>query len=71
MSSEHLNALSQKVLDAAFHVHSELGPGLLESAYVACLADELRKAGLQVRTEVNVPVIYDGVKLAAIGSTCL
>ena len=67
MSSEHLNALSQKVLDAAFRVHSELGPGLLESAYVACLAYELRKVGLQVRTEVAVPVVYDGVKLADVG----
>jgi GxxExxY protein len=42
VTTEHLDALSQKVLDAAFRVHSELGPGLLESAYLACLAHELR-----------------------------
>jgi GxxExxY protein len=67
MESEKLNALSGQVLDAAFRVHSALGPGLLESAYVACLAHELRKAGLQVRTEVPVPLVYDGVQLADVG----
>jgi GxxExxY protein len=67
MESGKLNAISAQVLDAAFRVHSALGPGLLESAYVACLAHELRKAGLQVRTEVPVPVVYDGVQLADVG----
>jgi len=59
--------LSKQVLDAAFRVHSVLGPGMLESACVACMVHELRKAGLKVRTEVPVPVVYDGVKLADIG----
>ncbi len=67
MESARLNALSGQVLNAAFPVHSALGPGLLESAYVACLAHELRKDGLQVRTEVPVPVVYDGVQLADVG----
>jgi len=67
MESEKLNALSRQVLDAAFRVHSALGPGLLESAYVACLAHELRKDGLQVRTEVPVPLVYEGVQLADVG----
>jgi GxxExxY protein len=44
-----------------------LGPGLLESAYSACLIHELRKAGLQVKTEVPVPLVYDGVKMTEIG----
>lgn len=44
-------------------VHSELGPGLLESAYQACLAQELRNRGLTVRTEVPIPVIYEGTKV--------
>lgn len=44
-------------------VHSALGPGLLESAYQACLAHELRKAGFRVQTEVLLPVIYDGITL--------
>jgi len=44
-------------------VHSELGPGLLESAYEACLAQELREAGADVETQVPLPLVYEGVKL--------
>ncbi len=46
-------------------VHSALGPGLLESAYAACLRHELIKRGLRVASEVPVPVVYDGIKLEA------
>jgi GxxExxY protein len=67
MESDKLNTISRQVLDAAFRVHNALGPGLLESAYVACLAHELRKTGLQVRTEVPVAVVYDGVQLTDVG----
>ena len=67
MKSEALNELSRQVLGAAFRVHTELGPGLLESAYRACLVYELRKLGLEVRTEVPVPLVYDGVKLGDTG----
>jgi GxxExxY protein len=55
--------LSRCVLDAAFRVHTALGPGLLESAYEACLAHELTKAGLQVRTQVPLPLVYEGLRL--------
>jgi GxxExxY protein len=44
-------------------VHSELGPGLLESTYTACLQHELRKAGFKSDAQVGLPVVYDGVKL--------
>ena len=44
-------------------VHSSLGPGLLESAYQGCLAHELRKNGIEVATQVGLPVVYDGVKI--------
>jgi GxxExxY protein len=44
-------------------VHSVLGPGLLESAYQACLAHELRTRGLEVVTQVGLPVVYEGQKL--------
>ena len=44
-------------------VHSRLGPGLLESAYEACLAHELRKEGLQVARQVELPVVYDGERI--------
>ncbi len=52
-------------MDAAMKVHSALGPGLLESAYAACLRHELIKRGLKVASEVPVPVVYDGIKLEA------
>jgi GxxExxY protein len=54
-------------LNAAFRVHSTFGPGLLESAYAACLVYELKKSGLDVKTEVPVPVVYDQVKLCDVG----
>jgi GxxExxY protein len=54
--------IATEIVDAAFKVHSQLGAGLLECIYVACLVYELRKRGLQVETEVIVPVFYDGVR---------
>lgn len=45
------------------HVHSVLGPGLLESAYQACLAHDLRKRGLAVACQVGLPVVFDGEKI--------
>ncbi|MGB9074716.1 MAG: GxxExxY protein [Terriglobales bacterium] len=58
-----VNQVSGAVVDAAMKVHSQLGPGLLESAYQACLAHELRKRGFHVATEVGLPVVYQGEKL--------
>ena len=59
------NEISGAIVDAAMKVHSALGPGLLESAYTACLRHELIKRGLRVASEVPVPVVYDGIKLEA------
>jgi GxxExxY protein len=53
------------VLDSAFRVHTVLGPGLLESVYVACTAHEIRQCGRQVETEVNLPVVYQGIQIDA------
>ena len=58
-----LKLLTGQIIDAAMKVHSALGPGLLESAYQACLAHELRKRGLNVQEQVPLPIIYDGVRL--------
>ena len=58
-----VNQVSGVVVDSAMRVHSLLGPGLLESAYGACLAHELRKRGLRVDEQVGLPVVYDEVKL--------
>ena len=58
-----VNALSGKIIECAIAVHRALGPGLLESAYLACLAAELRHAGLRVDVGVKVPILYRGLKL--------
>ena len=55
--------VGRDVLDAAFTVHRALGPGLLESVYEACLAEELRQAGLRVERQVGVPVAYGDVRI--------
>jgi GxxExxY protein len=55
--------ISHAVISAALKVHSALVPGLLESAYEACLAHELRKVGYKVETQVGLPVVYDGIRL--------
>lgn len=61
--SEELNALSYKVIGLAIEVHRQLGPGLLESAYQACLIYELQKAGLKVEKEISLPISYKEIKL--------
>ena len=67
MLPEQLNALARQTLDAAYQVHTTLGPGLLESAYTACLVHELRLLGLEVRTEVPVPLVYKGERMTETG----
>ena len=59
----NINEVSGSVVDAAMKVHTALGPGLLESAYEACLLHELRKRGRKVLSQVALPVVYDGVKI--------
>lgn len=63
-SPEVLHArLTDTILGAALEVHRALGPGLLESAYEACLVWELESKGLRVERQVAVPVVYKGVRL--------
>lgn len=57
------NELSGIVVDCAFKVHKALGPGLLESAYEACMVYELKKSGLRVRQQHPLPLIYDEVDM--------
>ncbi len=58
-----VNERTGPIIGAAIKVHRVLGPGLLESVYIKCLAYELRQAGLSVLTEVRLPVRYEGVDL--------
>jgi len=55
--------LTEKIIGYAIAVHRELGPGLLESAYEACLAHELREAGIRVERQVDLPVRYRDITL--------
>ena len=56
-------AVSRAIITAGMKVHSELGPGLLESAYQACLQYELPKAGIRSEAQVGLPFVYRGAKL--------
>ncbi len=59
----NIEQIGKQVLDAAFHVHTVLGPGLLESVYEAALTLELRKHGLRVENQKAIPVVYEGQQL--------
>jgi GxxExxY protein len=59
------DALSREIIGAAIEVHRQLGPGLLESTYRACLVEELRLRGIASRQEVALPVSYRGLVLDA------
>jgi GxxExxY protein len=59
-----LNNITGEVVDASMKVHTALGPGLLESAYLLFLSVELQKRGLKVVSEVPVKVVYEGVELS-------
>jgi GxxExxY protein len=61
--SLNVNDLTEIIIGAAISVHKELGPGLLESAYEACLAYELTERKLKVERQKGLPVVYRGVQL--------
>lgn len=62
---EATDRIAAAVVDAAFKVHTTLGPGLLESVYEACLCQELKQRSIPFEAQVPVPVVYDGVTLDA------
>jgi len=55
--------LTSTIIECALRVHTKLGPGVLESAYEACLEHELRKKGLQVERQMSLPIVYDDVRI--------
>lgn len=63
LSESEINLRTGAIIAAALNVHSFLGPGLLESAYKACLAHELRKRGFDVTVEFPIPLIFDGLRM--------
>ena len=62
---QDIERVGKIVLDAAYKVHTALGPGLLESVYDACLAYEIRQSGLLAETQLAIPVIYADVRVDA------
>ncbi len=62
---KELNDLSYAIIGCSYTVHSELGPGLLESTYEVCLEYELLKKGLKVERQKSLPVVYKNIKLDA------
>jgi GxxExxY protein len=57
------NEIAKGIVDAAFKVHTVLGPGLLESVYEAALAYELARRGYQVERQKSLPVVYESIRL--------
>ena len=66
ITQKYINEISYKIIGCAIEVHKHLGPGLLESVYEACFIDELRSAGLNVNSQIYVPVNYKGKDLGGI-----
>jgi GxxExxY protein len=57
------NEIAKIIVDAAYRIHTQFGPGLLESAYVALLIYELNKRGLHVSAEHPIPLVHEGVRI--------
>ena len=63
--SKEEEEIATKIVDAAYCVHRELGPGLLEKVYEVCFCHELSKRGLSYQRQVEVPIVYDGITFDA------
>lgn len=62
--SPDLEELASIVVDCGYRLHRDLGPGLLESAYEAIMADQLVRKGIRIERQTPIPIRYDGVELA-------
>jgi len=58
----HENEIAREIVDAAYKIHTTLGPGLLESVYEGTLKFELERRGLKVAAQVPVPVVYESIR---------
>ena len=57
---DYIEQTGRKIVDCSYRVHKTIGPGLLESVYEKCLVYELKKTGLKIRVQVEIPFLYDG-----------
>jgi GxxExxY protein len=62
-SKDDYEYIGHQIIDSAFVVHKELGPGLLESIYEVCMIEELRSRNISVRNQVKLPVVFKGKEL--------
>lgn len=65
ITQKHLDNLTYKIIGYAIEIHKELGPGLLESVYEACMAHLLRQNGHNVKRQNRVPIVFRGIELDA------
>ncbi len=63
ITQQLINDISYKIIGSAIEVHKQLGPGLLESVYQACLVEELKMRGIKVQSEMVIPILYKGKNL--------
>jgi GxxExxY protein len=59
--SKELNEIGKLIVDSAYTVHKNLGPGLLEKVYEICFCHELEKRGLAYKRQVDIPIVYDNL----------
>lgn len=60
--SEEEEQIGKAIVNAAYKIHNEVGPGLLEKVYEVCMAHELRKIGFDVKRQIDIPIVYDGIQ---------
>jgi GxxExxY protein len=59
--SEEEDRIGREIVNAAFKVHKELGPGLLEKVYEVCFCHILREKGLDIKRQLDIPIVFDGI----------
>ena len=62
---EETDRVAKEIVDAAYKVHSTLGPGLLESVYEVCMVHDLTRRGLHVERQVAMPIVFENIRLDA------
>lgn len=65
ITQKHVNDIAYAIVGCAIEVHRQLGPGLLENVYEKCLLEEIRQSGLIAAAQLEVPLVYKGLEIAA------
>ncbi len=63
LTKNHINELTYEIIGAAIEVHKQMGPGLLEKIYEACMIRELNLMNIKVKSQESIPIVYKGVEL--------